>query len=56
VKVDTPHTKILQVSAGFRSTWFLIENRKIFFCGCNDSISMQNFAIPFNAWQKVSNN
>ncbi len=53
VKVDTPLTKVIQICAGFRTSWFLIENRKIFFCGCNGSISMQNFPIPFNPAEKV---
>lgn len=46
-------TKIYQVSAGFRSTFFLIENRKVYFCGCTGSVSMQNEPIQFITWEKV---
>ena len=46
--------KGLQVAAGFRSTFFLLENRKIYFSGCTSNTFMQNYPILYNYIQKVN--
>jgi hypothetical protein len=54
VIVESSLTKIFQVSAGFRNTFFLVENRKVFFCGCNGNLANQNLPTQFITWEKVS--
>lgn len=46
-------TKVYQVSAGFRCTFFLCDNRKIYACGCNGTISMEKVPIPFDIIDKI---
>ena len=53
VGFEDPFMKIIQVSAGFRSTFFLTENRKVFACGCNGTISMEKKPILFDIVDKV---
>ena len=53
VGFEDPFMKILQVSAGFRSTFFLSENRKVYACGCNGTISMEKKPILFDIVDKV---
>jgi len=53
VGFDDPFMKIIQVSAGFRSTFFLSENRKVFACGCNGTISMEKKPVLFDIVDKV---
>jgi len=53
VRFEDPFMKVIQVSAGFRSTFFLSENRKVFSCGCNGTISMEKTPILFDIVDKV---
>ena len=53
VRFEDPFMKIIQVSAGFRCTFFLSENRKVFSCGCNGTISMEKTPILFDIVDKV---
>ena len=53
VKFEDPFMKIIQVSAGFRCTFFLNENRKVYSCGCNGTISMEKTPILFDIVDKV---
>ena len=53
VSFEDPFMKIIQVSAGFRSTFFLSENRKVFASGCNGTISMEKKPILFDIVDKV---
>ena len=53
VGFEDPFMKIIQVSAGFRSTFFLSENRKVYACGCNGTISMEKRPILFDIVDKV---
>ncbi len=53
VKFDNPFVKIYQVSAGFRSSFFLCENRKIYSCGCNGSLSMEKIPVLFDIISKI---
>ena len=53
VGFEDPFMKIIQVSAGFRSTFFLSENRKVYACGCNGTISMEKTPILFDIVDKV---
>ena len=53
VSFDDPFMKIIQVCAGFRSTFFLSENRKVFACGCNGTISMEKKPVLFDIVDKV---
>ena len=53
VKFDNPFVKIYQVSAGFRSSFFLCENRKIYSCGCNGSLSMEKIPVLFDIVSKI---
>ena len=53
VKIEGTFSKVYQVSAGFRSTFFLLENRKIYACGCNGTISMEKTPIMFDIIDKV---
>jgi alpha-tubulin suppressor-like RCC1 family protein len=53
VNIHTLFTKVLQVSCGFRSTYFLVVGRKVYFCGCSTSYSMQNYPLIFNILEKV---
>ena len=53
VGFEDPFMKIIQVSAGFRSTFFLSENRKVFACGCNGTISMEKKPVLFDIVDKV---
>lgn len=50
---DENFVKIIQVSAGFRCTFFLTENRKIYACGCNGTISMERVPIQFDIIDKI---
>jgi hypothetical protein len=45
--------KIYQVSCGFRNTFFLVENRKIYYTGYMESGLEQNFPTFFNTIEKV---
>ena len=54
VGFEDPFMKIIQVSAGFRSTFFLSENRKVFACGCNGTISMEKKPVLFDIVDKIS--
>ena len=53
VGFEDPFMKIIQVSAGFRSTFFLSENRRVFACGCNGTISMEKRPVLFDIVDKV---
>ena len=53
VGFEDPFMKIIQISAGFRSTFFLTENRKVYACGCNGTISMEKKPILFDIVDKV---
>ena len=53
VKFDNPFVKIYQVSAGFRSSFFLCENRKIYSCGCYGSFSMEKIPVLFDIISKI---
>jgi len=53
VGFEDPFMKIIQISAGFRSTFFLSENRKVYACGCNGTISMEKKPILFDIVDKV---
>ena len=53
VGFEDPFMKIIQISAGFRSTFFLSENRKVFACGCNGTISMEKKPVLFDIVDKV---
>ena len=53
VRFEDPFMKIIQVSAGFRCTFFLNENRKVYSCGCNGTISMEKTPILFDIVDKV---
>ena len=53
VRFEDPFMKIIQVSAGFRCTFFLSEKRKVFSCGCNGTISMEKTPILFDIVDKV---
>ena len=53
VGFEDPFMKIIQVSAGFRSTFFLSDNRKVYACGCNGTISMEKKPILFDIVDKV---
>ena len=53
VRFEDPFMKIIQVSAGFRCTFFLSENRKVYSCGCNGTISMEKTPILFDIVDKV---
>ena len=53
VRFEDPFMKIIQVSAGFRCTFFLSENRKVYSCGCNGTISMEKVPILFDIVDKV---
>ena len=53
VRFEDPFMKIIQVSAGFRCTFFLSENRKVFSCGCNGTISMEKTPVLFDIVDKV---
>ena len=52
VRMDN-FTKVYQVSAGFRCTFFLCDNRKIYACGCNGTISMEKTPVPFDIIDKI---
>ena len=43
----------LQVSAGLRTSTFLSEDRKIFWCGTNGDITGQNVPLEFDYKEKV---
>jgi hypothetical protein len=51
--VESQYSKIVQISAGFRSSYFMTENRKIYYCGSNGSTSMQNCPVLHNMTEKV---
>ena len=53
VRFEDPFMKIIQVSAGFRCTFFLSDNRKVFSCGCNGTISMEKTPVLFDIVDKV---
>jgi myosin-5 len=53
VRFEDPFLKIIQVSAGFRCTFFLSDNRKVFSCGCNGTISMEKTPVIFDIVDKV---
>jgi alpha-tubulin suppressor-like RCC1 family protein len=53
VRIETPFTKILEVSCGFRSIFYLSESRKLYFSGCTANIGMQNFPTLFTPGEKV---
>ena len=53
VRFEDPFMKVIQVSAGFRCTFFLSENRKVYSCGCNGTISMEKTPILFDIVDKV---
>ena len=44
--------KIYQIAAGFRSTLFMCENRKIYACGCNSKFTMEKSPILFDVIDK----
>lgn len=50
---NTPYMKIYQVSCGFRNTFFLVENRKIYYTGYMESSLEQNTPTFFNTIEKV---
>jgi len=50
---NTAYMKIYQVSCGFRNTFFLVENRKIYYTGYMESSLEQNFPTFFNSIEKV---
>ena len=43
----------LQVSAGLRTSTFLSEDRKIFWCGTNGDITGQNVPLEFDYKEKI---
>lgn len=47
-------TKIIQVAAGFRSSYFLTETRKIVCCGTTGDIVNAFLPVHFNLKIKVS--
>lgn len=53
VKFGNVINKVYQVSAGFRCSFFLCENRKIYACGCNGTISMEKHPVLFDIIDKV---
>lgn len=53
VSFDIPFAKVYQISAGFRSSFFLLENRKIYSCGCNGTVSMEKIPVPFLVFEKI---
>ena len=53
VKFENSFMKIFQVSAGFRCTFFLSDNRKVYSCGCNGTISMEKTPVLFDIVDKV---
>ena len=53
VKFEDNFMKVFQISAGFRCTFFLGENRKVYACGCNGTISMEKTPILFDIIDKV---
>ena len=53
IKFENAFTKIYQISAGFRSSFFLCENRKIYACGCNGTLSMEKVPILFDIISKI---
>ena len=53
VKFDDNFMKVFQISAGFRCTFFLCENRKVYCCGCNGTISMEKIPVLFDIIDKV---
>ena len=53
VKFDNPFVKIYQISAGFRSSFFLCENRKIYSCGCNGTLSQEAIPVLFDIISKI---
>jgi len=50
---NTPYMKIYQVSCGFRNTFFLVENRKIYYTGFMESSLSQNIPTVLNTLEKV---
>jgi len=44
----------IQASAGLRSTTFMSDDRKIFWCGTNGEISRQSVPIEFRYKEKVN--
>ena len=40
--------KIIQIAAGFRSTFFFTENRQILSCGTNGSQTKANLCVKFD--------
>ena len=53
VKFEDNFMKVFQISAGFRCTFFLCENRKVYACGCNGTISMEKIPVLFDIIDKV---
>ncbi len=45
--------KIYQVSCGFRNSFFLVENRKIYYTGFMESGLDKNLPMTFNIIEKV---
>jgi len=50
---NIPYMKIYQVSCGFRNTFFLVENRKIYYTGYMESSLNENAPTFFNTIEKV---
>jgi len=52
---NTPYLKVFQISCGFRNSYFLTENRKIYYSGYCENFEDQNFPGLFNCLDKVIN-
>jgi len=50
---NNPLIKIFQVSCGFRNSFFLIENRKIYCTGGTGSTEESRYPIPYPYFDKV---
>lgn len=51
---NNPLTKIYQVSCGFRNSFFLIENRKIYCSGGIGEDLESNFPILYQTFKRVN--
>jgi hypothetical protein len=50
---NTPYLKVYQISCGFRNSYFLTENRKIYYSGYCENSEEKCFPILFNSIDKV---
>ncbi|MCQ2820475.1 MAG: hypothetical protein MJ252_24695 [archaeon] len=53
VQFSDTFNKVYQVAAGYRSTFYLCENRKIFTSGCSGSFSMEKSPVLFDVIDKI---